>query len=207
MDVSAFPTKANLLNAKAGLQLSRKGYELLDKKRNILIAEMFSQIKLAEEINTSINKVFQEAYGALQNANIHTGISTVEQAGHAIPEENSIQVRYRSIMGAEIPVIKAEPTLLKASYSFFRTDFSLDLAYERFNRVKELIIRLTQVENTVYRLADHIKKTQKRANALKTIMIPRYERLVDFIQKYIEEKDREDFSRLHLIKQRADSTS
>ena len=52
----------------------------------------------------------------------------------------------------------------------------------------------------MYRLADSIKKTQKRANALKNIMIPRFEETVKFISDAIDEKEREDFSRLKVIK-------
>ncbi len=37
MDPNAFPTKANLMNAKNSLALGNQGYELMDKKRNILI--------------------------------------------------------------------------------------------------------------------------------------------------------------------------
>ena len=59
---------------------------------------------------------------------------------------------------------------------------------------------LAEVENSVYRLADAIKKTQKRANALKNIMIPRFEENVKFVSDALEEKDREEFSRLKVIK-------
>ena len=57
-------------------------------------------------------------------------------------------------------------------------------------------------ENSVYRLADSIKKTQKRANALKNIMIPRFEETVKFISDALDEKDREEFSRLKVIKKK-----
>ena len=70
----------------------------------------------------------------------------------------------------------------------------------KFNRVKELTAELAEVENSVYRLADNVKKTQKRANALKNIMIPRFEETVKFITDALEEKDREEFSRLKVIK-------
>ncbi|HCA71166.1 MAG TPA: V-type ATP synthase subunit D, partial [Ruminococcaceae bacterium] len=59
---------------------------------------------------------------------------------------------------------------------------------------------LAEVENSVYRLADAIKKTQKRANALKNIMIPRFAATVKFITEALEEKDREEFSRMKIIK-------
>ncbi|MCX7841824.1 MAG: V-type ATP synthase subunit D [Clostridia bacterium] len=204
MDVSVFPTKGNLMKARTNLNLSIQGYDLLDKKRNILVMEMLSLIKHAEHIQSSIDKVFSVAYKALQRANISLGISTVEQIGYAVSEEDSVELKFRSIMGVEIPIMKiVQSEDIKVNYSFFRTNYYLDLAYESFNKVKLLSVELAEVENTIYRLADHIKKTQKRANALKSIIIPKYKELVAYIQNSLEEKEREEFSRLHVLKQRA----
>lgn len=77
---------------------------------------------------------------------------------------------------------------------------SLDEACEKFQKVKELTIRLAQVETSAYRLAYNIKKTQKRANALQNITIPKYQSLVKSIQGALEEKEREEFTRLKVIK-------
>ncbi|MBQ1381617.1 MAG: V-type ATP synthase subunit D, partial [Ruminococcus sp.] len=71
-----------------------------------------------------------------------------------------------------------------------------------FTRVKVLTVELAEIENSVYRLAVSIKKTQKRANALKNIMIPRFEETVKFITDALDEKDREEFSRLKVIKRK-----
>ena len=67
-------------------------------------------------------------------------------------------------------------------------------------RSKELTIKLSMVENSAYRLANSIKKTQKRANALKNITIPHYEDLSKSISNALEEKEREEFTRLKVIK-------
>ncbi|HHW47852.1 MAG TPA: V-type ATP synthase subunit D [Clostridiaceae bacterium] len=203
MDVSTFPTKGNLIKARASLELSIQGYELLDKKRNILINEMLSLISRAEKIQADIDKVFSTAYKALQRANISLGISTLQQVGYAIPEEDGIEFKSKSIMGVEIPIVKLRKQEgIKVNYSFFRTNYFLDIAYENFNKAKMLCLEIAEVENTIYRLAEHIKKTQKRANALKSIIIPKYRDLVNKIQNSLEEKEREEFSRLHVLKEK-----
>ena len=81
----------------------------------------------------------------------------------------------------------------------------LDEAYFKFDAVKKLTAELAEVENSVYRLANAIRKTQKRANALKNIMIPRFEETVKFITNALDEKDREEFSRLKVIKRQKSS--
>ncbi|NSW90900.1 MAG: V-type ATP synthase subunit D [Firmicutes bacterium] len=205
MDVSAFPTKGNLIKARSSLQLSIQGYEMLDKKRNMLINEVMSLIKRAEEIQSKIDMVFSDAYRALQRANISLGINTVRQIGVSIPEENNIRLEFRSVMGIEIPVIteeEKEPGTVGASYSLLRTNYFLDEAYINFNKVKKLILEMAEIENTIFRLANHIKKTQKRVNALQNIIIPRYKNLVNYIQSFLEEKEREEFVRLHVIKEK-----
>jgi len=59
---------------------------------------------------------------------------------------------------------------------------------------------LAEVDNAVYRLANAISKTQKRANALKNVVIPRYTNTIRFINDSLDEKEREEFSRMKVIK-------
>lgn len=200
MTDTLFPTKGNLMLAKNTLALSRQGYELLDRKRNILISEMMGLIDKAKEIQSTISTTFAEAYNALQTANITMGIHTVEQIGQGIPIENSVRIRFRSVMGVELPVVKYDPLPPSVHYGFSQTHSALDEAYVKFLRVKELTLGLAEIQTSVYRLAINISKTQKRANSLKNVMIPRYEAIVKNIQDVLDEKEREEFTRLKVIK-------
>ena len=80
------------------------------------------------------------------------------------------------------------------------TNSYLDIAFLCFNETKRLTAVLAEIENSIYRLAIAIKKTQKRANALKNIIIPKYESQLQFITNSLEEKEREEFSRQKVIK-------
>ena len=87
------------------------------------------------------------------------------------------------------------------TYAYYSTKLSLDEAKAAFERVKELSIQLSMIENAAIRLATNIKKTQKRANALKKHHpSPRYETLTRDITNALEEKEREEFTRLKVIK-------
>ncbi len=202
MNPNTFPTKGNLILAKNSLTLAKQGYELMDKKRNILIRELMELIDKAKDIQTEIDGTFTSAYAALQKANIEMGIRNVEDLSFTIPEENSIEIKQRSIMGVEIPLVDFDLSDNKPTYSFFNTKLSLDEATNRFKKVKELTLRLATIENSAYRLATNINKTQKRANALKNITIPYYTQLTRDIQNALEEKEREEFTRLKVIKRR-----
>ena len=200
MDLNAFPTKGNLMAAKNSLALAKQGYELMDKKRNILVRELMNLIEEAKSIQTEIDSTFTQAYASLQKANIQTGIHYVQEIAQAIPIEDSVRIKSRSIMGTEIPLVEHEEEKRQPYYGFYNSSESVDEAREGFLKVKELTIRLSMVENSAYRLAVNIRKTQKRANALKNITIPGYTSLVKTNSDALEEKEREEFTRLKVIK-------
>ena len=165
-----FPTKSNLMSTKKSLDLAKLGYDLLDRKRNILVHEMMQLIDKA-------SKIQQE-----------------------IPVDESLDIDLRSVMGVELPVVTLGDEKLDMYYGLNSTNSQLDEAYLSFVQVKHMTAELAEIENSVYRLADAIKKTQKRANALDNIMIPQFTATIKYITEALEEKEREDFSRLKVIK-------
>ena len=200
MNINMFPTKGNLIAAKNSLALARQGYDLMDKKRNILVREMMDLVDQASTIQTEIDTTFRAAYEALQQANIEMGIHMVQDIAKTVPVENTVKIKTRSIMGTEIPLVEYDKSGNVPTYAYYSTKMSLDEAKAAFERVKELSIKLSMIENSAIRLASNIKKTQKRANALKNITIPKFEALTKDISNALEEKEREEFTRLTGIK-------
>ena len=193
-----FPTKGNLLNIQKSLSLARLGYELMDKKRNILIRELMIMVESAKSLRGTIDNTFIQAYSALQMANISRGV--IENVANAVPIEESLSVSYRSVMGCELPKLVIEERKPVLNYGLQYTDSNVDMAYICFERVKYMSATLAEIETSIYRLTNSIRKTQTRANALQNIVIPRYENIVRYISGSLEEKEREEFSRMKVIK-------
>lgn len=198
MAQNVFPTKNNLINTKKSLKLAKVGFDLMDKKRSILVREVMQLMDEAAEIQSQIGENYKQAYDALMRANIQIGDLSIP--ARCVPVDDSVKISSRSVMGVEIPTVSADETKLSLYYSFSNTTSALDDAYEKFNRVKALTIRLAEIESAVCRLADAIKKTRKRTNALGNIMIPKFESTIKYISNSLEEKEREEFSRLKVIK-------
>ena len=196
-----FPTKGNLLKTKRQLAQAVMGYELMDRKRNILVREMVTLVDEAKELRATIADTYSEAYRSLQRANTATGFAF--ELAQTIPVENSLKLSVKSVMGVELPklVYEISPPADPA-YPMHLTNAAFDDAFMSFNKVKMFTVRLAEVENDIYRLANGIMKTQKRANALKNIIIPKFREQVKFITNALEEKEREEFSRQKVIKKR-----
>ena len=186
--------------AKRSRALAATGYELMDRKRNILIREMMALLDTARTVQEQIDTVFAEAYASLQVANIRLGIC--DRIAEAVEVDDTLTIQYRSVMGVELPHIPDRPPAARLEYGFASTSSVLDECYIKFHRVKELIRQLAEVETSIYRLAESIRKTQKRANALQNIVIPGFDHTIRFITDALEEKEREEFVRLKVIKAR-----
>ena len=195
---AVLPTKGNLMAAKRSRSLAQTGYELMDRKRNILIRELMSMLDAARDLQDQIDTVFAQAYASLQQANIRLGIC--DRIAEAVAVDDSLEVRYRSVMGVELPHIPGQSPPPRPEYGFAATSAELDECYLRFHQVKELTRRLAEVETSIYRLAQAIQKTQKRANALRNIVIPGFDQTIRTITDALEEKEREEFVRLKVIK-------
>ena len=171
----------------------------MDRKRNILIREMMQLVDKVKMMRNEITDAYALGYYYLQQANISTGV--ISNIAAQVRIDDQVTITYRSVMGVEVPnVIYKSSGDTKLEYGLVETNSRVDEAYVQFQKVKELTMVLAEVDNSVYRLASAIRKTQKRANALKNIVIPNFENTVKFITEALEEKEREDFSRMKVIK-------
>ncbi|PKK96852.1 MAG: V-type ATP synthase subunit D [Tenericutes bacterium HGW-Tenericutes-3] len=198
MAEQVFPTKGNLMTLIKSNALAHKGFELMDRKRNILIREMMSLLEDVRLLRDEISVTFKQAYQALQEANITLGI--VSDIAKSIPEDSGISVTYKSVMGVEIPKVTHESEHVRITYGIGHTNTKFDYAYKCFLKVRELSVKLAEIDNSTYRLANAIRKAQKRANALENVVIPRFEENIKFITEALEEKERESFTRQKVIK-------
>lgn len=198
------PTKGNLMATQKSLELAELGYDLLDRKRNILIREMMGMIDHAADVQGRIDSTFGEAYAALQKVGLTMGFN--EEYILNTPVEDGLEIDSRSVMGVELPTVRLRSES-QPNYPFTGTNSLLDTASKRFQEVKELTAELAEVESSVYLLANAIRKTQKRANALKNILIPQFRETVKQIAEALDEKEREDFTRLKVIKRQKEKAA
>lgn len=198
IDTKIFPTKGNLLKTKRSLELAKLGYDLLDRKRNVLIKEMMLLMDKVKLLRNEITDSYAFGYYLLQQANISTGV--INDIATSVSKDDSIHLTYRSVMGVELPSLSHDLITPKLEYGFKESNSRVDEAYIQFHKIKDLTIVLAEIDNSVYRLANAIRKTQKRANALKNIVIPNLEDTIKFIGEVMEEKEREEFTRLKVIK-------
>ena len=198
--INVAPTRSNLIRLKKELRFAREGYEILDRKREALTGELVRVAKEADAVQKEVWALLETAYGAMEKARLVMGSDHVAWAALAVNKTVDVHLKLRGIMGVAIPSIEARGEPPKLLYSPGDTAAVLDEASNAFRDVLLRIPQLAMLTATVWRLANELRKTQRRVNALQHIFIPGYEATVAFIVSSLEEREREETFRLKWLK-------
>lgn len=96
------PTKSNLMAAQKSLKLARLGYELMDRKKNILIKELLSLASDVKSIRAETDQAFSEAYDSLRRAEMTLG--RCGTFAMSVPEDDGLNLSAHSVMGVELRI-------------------------------------------------------------------------------------------------------
>lgn len=194
------PTKLELIRIRRSLRVAKNVHRILEDKRDILINRLNDMIERAEQARKKLSTPLREAYRSLSRAYMALGISGVDTVAAAVPETIQAEIRLKTVLGIRMPSLEVRFTEPPLVYGFKDTNVDLDDASKRFRSLIPAICEAAEIENTIFRLAEELKKTQMLLNALENIVIPRYMEAIKFISMTIEEREREEFIKLKHIK-------
>ncbi|MBN1766572.1 MAG: V-type ATP synthase subunit D [Sedimentisphaerales bacterium] len=194
------PTKTNLIRLKNDLNFARQGYELLDQKRNILIIELMSLIDQAADHQSRLEDALAKAYHALEEAALDMGRLKVQYLTGAVHIKTDITVRARRVMGISLPVIETEFEEHAPYFSPLGTSFWIDSSLYFFKEALKLLGKTSELKISIMRLANEVKKTIRKVNALEKIAIPDLQETLHYIQSRLEENERDMFVLMKMVK-------
>lgn len=196
------PTKSNLISVKSQLNFAQDGFDLLEQKRQILVYELMSRLGRAKDIEKRIAKATKPAYASLHGATLAIGAAGLENAAASVKRRHRVTTSEQNVMGIKLPKVEVESEPFSAPFGIIGTSSETDDALKRFSELVPLLAELAEIENSVLRLARELRKTQRRCNALSRIFIPEYTQTAAYISGSLEERDREDFVILSMVKKR-----
>ena len=190
-----------MIQTKKTLKLAESGREVLERKRDILLRELRNSIYEAERTREELLATLAKAYQNLREANMAKGSETIANVALGSSSEANYLIDYKSIMGVTVPVVEFQSENdVKPDYGFANTSVELDQTFKQFYNVLKLIADLAKAEGATFQIANDVRRTQRRVNALNYVLIPRYKSIAKSIELVLEEKDREEFVRTKIIK-------
>jgi V/A-type H+-transporting ATPase subunit D len=200
-DVS--PTRTELLTKKSQIRLSRQGAGLLRGKREALVREFLEEIKSFRSDREEMLKALNEAAQSLMQALALDGQESVRSVGLATRNAVEVELKEQNIWGTKVVDVETEyrPRMLtERDYSPLSTSSRINDSVDNFETAVERIIRVAPRFHKLGRLAEEIRKTSRRVNALEQRLLPSLEQQVSYIQTVLDQREREDIFRLKRIK-------
>lgn len=196
------PTKSNLLSMKEQLSVSTNGYELLEEKREILVRELMHLVEKVKLLEKEIDKAVNEAYPAFKKMLMLEGSEQIERISHAVHYDFEITEKKVNLGGMGFSTMDVVLPQKELFYSFMGTYANTDDTIVKFFDLLTLLTQMASIRTMVWRLAEEVKRTQRRVNALDKMIIPQTIETKNYIESVLEERDRENVFVLKMLKKK-----
>ena len=202
MNINIAPTKSNLLSTKEQLAVSTNGYELLEEKREILVRELMALVEQVKLLEDEIERAVNEAYPAFKRMLMLDGADQVERISHGIHYDFEMLEKNVTVGGMQFETIEVELPKKELFYSFLGTYANTDEVIVKFFNLLTLLTQMASIRTIVWRLAEEVKRTQRRVNALDKMIIPQATETIKYIESVLEERERENVFVLKALKKK-----
>jgi len=197
------PTRKNLMAIEDRIELSERGHDTLEKKRDGLIMEFMDILDQAQDVRDQMDDRYDRAQRAINMARAMEGDVSVRGAAAALKEHPEITTQSKNIMGVVVPQIessKVKKSLDERGYGVVGTSARIDEAAEAYEELLETIILAAEVETAMKKMLTEIETTKRRVNALEFTLLPQLYENQEYIEQKLEEQEREEIFRMKKIK-------
>src|SRR6056297_987624 len=197
------PTRKNLMAIEDRIELSERGHDTLEQKRDGLIMEFMDILDQAQDVRSDVSENYDTAQRKIDMARAMEGDVAVRGAAAALKEHPEITTQSKNIMGVVVPQIestKVRKSLDQRGYGVLGTSARIDEVAEAYEELLEQIILAAEVETAMKELLDEIETTKRRVNALEFKLLPELNQSKEYIEQKLEEQEREEIFRMKKIK-------
>ena len=198
------PTKSNLLIMKEQLTTARNGYDLLEQKREILVQELMHMVERVKLLERDIDFAVKNAYPVFKRMLMSEGADQIRRIAHDIHYDFDMQEKQVTLAGLSFQTLDVKLPEKKLFFSGIGTYADTDEVIDKFFSLLSLLTQMASIRTIVWRLAEEVKKTQRRVNALDKMVIPQTEETKKYIENVLEEKERENIFVLKSLKKKAE---
>ncbi len=195
------PTKSSLRKIKSDLEFAYEGFDLLDQKREILVAEIMKNVNRAKEIEERVKASLDEFYGEYRAAVMEMGSDVVARKSLSEKEVYALSMKFSRFMGMAIPMVEVTGSEVTNNSSLWGTTARYDASRLRCRDAILALADYAAVMKTIFVLSRELKKVQRKVNALQKIFIPQNEEAKKYITDHLEEMEREEIFVKKLIRE------
>jgi V/A-type H+-transporting ATPase subunit D len=194
-------TRLGLLRAQRRLERLERGTSLLRRKREALVAELFSLARSALDTREQIETQARAAWPVYLDALAAEGAGAL--TGLAWPSrELAVRVTARVVWGVPVADLEAAGPIVRTLAARGLLPGSVPAAVEAaeaFERLTDLLVRAAPREMLLRRLGEALAQTTRQVNRLERRVAPDLRREATRVRSALDEREREEHSRLALL--------
>ncbi len=198
-------TRMNLLRARRQLERVDRGAELIRRKREALVKELFQLARPAADARALIAEEFARAIPALLGALASHGHAGLRALGWPA-RDYRVEIRAGQVWGISVSDIVERPPARRSPEARGAAPGSagpaVTEAAARFEALAELLLEAAPRELRMRRLGDAVSRTSRQVHALEQRVAPRLTKHVRYVERTLEEREREEHLRLKYIRDR-----
>lgn len=194
------PTKSTLLQLKRKVAFLEQGHTLLERKKELLTRLVYERLKQYRTLRKETREAVERAYHWLGITTMRMGSRALQQASLGLKPSLAVNIVPRSSLGVQFPAVTVEQLPLQP-VGLLGTDSSFDETRRYLTEMVTLLAKLGEAETALWRLLEEQRKTQKRVNALKYNVIPRYRETIHFINNTLEEEERNTLFQIKVLRE------
>ena len=201
----ASPTRTELLTRRAQIRLALQGVDLLKGKREALVREFISELKRFMTEREAMSRTLSAAVQSLMRCLALDGREAVASVALAARRAVEVELEEKNIWGIRVSQASSDYHARPAGghrYSAIGASARIEDATERFEEALESLIKVAPLDRKMRRLAEEIRKTTRRVNALEQRLLPALQAEVDYIRAVLDQREREDIFRLKRLKKK-----
>jgi H(+)-transporting ATP synthase subunit D len=202
---AAASTRLNLLRTQRRLEHLARGRDLLRRKREALVTELFQLARPAADARALITEATRKAYPALLDALTAEGHGGLRSLGW--PTRGlQVELRHAMVWGIAVADIVARPPVLRTlaarGVAPGGSAGATTLAANGFERLTDLLLEAAPRELLLQRLGQALAQTSRQVNTLERRLTPELRADLTRIRAVLEEREREEHVRLGRLKRR-----
>lgn len=201
----ASPTRTELLTRRAQIRLALQGADLLKGKREALVREFLGELKGFAAERQALSRTLSAAVQALMRCLALDGREAVASVALAARRAVEVELEEKNIWGIRVSEAASDYHARPAGghrYTAIGASARIEDATERFEQALESLIKVAPLDRKMRKLAEEIRKTTRRVNALEQRLLPALQTEVDYIRAVLDQREREDIFRLKRLKKK-----
>ncbi len=195
-------TKAELVSLKAELRVARDGLELLERKRDMLMAEGLKRLREASTLRQEVTRSWTVIINQWQDTLEHEPLRTLSHLAAAVDPAPPMEDSSRRWMSVELADFSMEKPALRLLGSVTRVGIRPEQVRGMLAELLPELIKLMALETCIRRIAAALKQCHRQVNALDQVIIPELVREKTRIEQRLEEKEREAIFQVKRLKAR-----